>query len=191
MSGGAPGAPVPLAQPTLYGGGQQLQLADVLARLTPLQWGTLGGLGVALLTLALPWAKISAFGESQTGKGWKKGAWQFADWLGTEGLPLEAIIVLISVGVGVLLVLGPLLGRTMPSFAFETVVPLAAIPGAALTLLGIINYLYIDSKFGEVRGVAGDAGIDLSIGMGVYLLILAGAASAICAFMNQKRLQAR
>jgi len=136
-----------------------------------------------LLALVLPWSSVSAGILSNKYYGWEKGSWQVAVWLGTESLPLEAILILVTVGLGIYLAQAPLTGWPTPSWPY-----LSAAPGVALAVLGLLNYRFIDHGIGllKTEGAALNLVVHGSVGIGVFVLVLAGVTSAASAVIDDR-----
>ncbi len=150
----------------------------------PLQWGIVAGFLLAVLATFLAWVKISGFGESESASAWNGdlgGDLRIGNWLGTvDGVPVEALIIVAIAAAGIYLVLGPAAGQRVPN------IPYAAIGlGAALVVLGVLNYLYIEDKLSdaEVEG----AGISAGASMGVYLLIIGGLVTAGSGYLLEQQ----
>lgn len=148
----------------------------------PLQWGIVAGFLLAVLATFLAWVKISGFGESESASAWNGdlgGDLRIGNWLGTvDGVPVEALIIVAIAAAGIYLVLGPAAGQRVPN------IPYAAIGlGAALVVLGVLNYLYIEDKLSD----ADEAGISAGASIGVYLLIIGGLITAGSGYLVEQQ----
>ena len=129
--------------------------------------GALGGLAVAVLGTVLEWASVGAFGIS----GWNGDArFRLADWLDVTA-PVDAVAVVALAAVGGYLLLAPLLGRVLPHIPYA-----AGAVGAAIGVLGILEYLYVQDL---------GSGVGVSTGVGVFALIVGGGAAAVLGFLGE------
>lgn len=125
-----------------------------------------GGLAVAALGTALDWVTFQGFGAS----GWSGDSrFRIAEWVG-ESAPIDAAIIGALAAVGAILLLGPLLGIQAPA------APNASwIIGSAIAALGVLEWVYI-----------GDQGQgQIGRGIGIYLVIIGGVATAASSFVPQ------
>jgi hypothetical protein len=143
-----------------------------LKSLAPLQMGVLGGLAAAAVGTILDWAKFGPIGINA----WNGDArFQIADWLSMTA-PIDAIVILALAAGGAYLLLAPLAGMT------PVKIPYGAVgAGAAVAIVGILNFLYINDL-----GGAADFGISIDPGIGLFLAIGGGAAAAVCAFLDSQ-----
>jgi hypothetical protein len=146
--------------------------------LQPLQFGVIGGAAVAAIGTFLSWVSVKAGGFSQSASGWDG---DLADDLRIgnlikAGIPIDAIIIVALAAGAVYFLIGPMMGMQVPAIPFA-VVGL----GAAIAIIGVLNYLKIKDELDKLSGV------DASIGIGLYLVILGGAALAVCAFLDQQQ----
>ena len=86
---------------------------------------------------------------------------------------VDALLVLIIAGIGIYLLLGRVLGSNVPVLPY-----VVAACGVALVLIGVLNWIYIDSEGTRVVNP------DLSVGFGIYLLIIGGAITAFCGYRD-------
>jgi len=151
-----------------------------LSSFRPLQLAALAGLIVAVISVVLPWLKISGGGISQSFKAIDKDIYKelrIADWAGNPSFPLDAIIIAAVALVGLYLILGPILSKGGgPNVPF---VVAAGVCGAVEAVIGILNYLFIHDQIKDADGV--------SIGFGLYVLIAAGIATAALAFIDYQQ----
>ena len=151
-------------------------------KLTPLELGSLGGFGLAIISTFLVWLKDVDIGNQN---GWKAEQLQFGSgpWhsfyflesiLGTSH-PSDAIVVVLLSVAGAYLILAPQNGwRTLDNRYAITWA------GGLMALLGVLNFAHIS-----------DIGGGIGVGSGVYLLILSGAVAAGCAYkLEQDRKKA-
>jgi hypothetical protein len=149
-----------------------------LSSFRPLQLVSLAGLIVAVISTILPWVKVSAFG-STTANAWSSNLYkdlQFAKWAGNVSFPLDAIIILVIALVGLYFVVAPMLGKSAPQMPF---IGVAVIFGGLEIVVGVLNYLHIHD---QIKGVDG-----VSVGFGLYVLIVGGALTIIGAFLDQQQ----
>jgi len=155
-----------------------------LSSLQPLKLGAIGGLALAVVSTVLAWVKISAFGASESASAWEGGLagdLQIGHWIGApDDFPVEALLILAVALAGVALIAGPLVGMKVP------VIPFALVAlGAALAVLGVLNYLYIEEQLSSAGIEA--SGVSAGPSTGVYALILGGIVTAACGFMLEQR----
>ena len=120
------------------------------------------GLAVSVVATLLDW--ISGGGQGVSG--WDGDSrFRVAEWLGVTA-PVDAAIVVAAAVLGALLWFGPRFGIQTPNL------PAPAISGGAVLGIGILEWLYIDD--------VGAGFFDPAIG--IYLLILGGAAILLAPF---------
>ena len=71
-----------------------------------------------------------------------------------------------------------MMGMQVPAIPFALVGV-----GAAIAIVGALNFLKIKEELDKVGG----AGVDASVGIGLYLCILGGIVIAVCAFLDQQQ----
>jgi hypothetical protein len=174
--GGAPAARPVATAPRPAGSGAGFSVSS----LQPLQFGVIGGVVVAAIGTFLSWVSVKAGGFSQSA-----GAWDgdLADDLAIgdiikAGIPIDAILIVVLGLAALYFMLGGMLGLQVPAIPYATVGL-----GVAIVVIGIFNYLHISDELDAIEG----AGVDASIGMGLYLVIIGGAATAVCAFLDQQQ----
>jgi hypothetical protein len=160
-----------------------------LGSLQPLELGAIGGFALAVVSTLLDWVKISAFGQSESGNAWEGGLagdLQLGHWLGApDDFPVEALVIIAIALLGIGLIAGPLMGMKVPVIPFGV-----AALGAALVVLGVLNYLYIEDQISST-GIQEGNGVSAGPSTGVYALILGGVVTAACGFMLEQRKMAR
>lgn len=131
---------------------------------------TVAAFGLAAVATFLDWFTFGSRGAT----GWADHTrYKIADVLKVTA-PIDAIVILALAGAGAFMLLAPLLGRRAPAIPFATL-----IAGVALAGVGVAEYLYIHDVSGGVPG--------LDVGIGVYLLIGAGAVAAVCSLIAAQR----
>jgi len=173
--GGAPGTGAPRAAaapraPRPAGSGFSV------SSLQPLQFGIIGGAALAVVGTILEWVKLSGGGFSQKASAWDG---DLADDLAigdiiSIGIPIDAILIVALAALALYMLIGPMLGMQTPAIPFAGVGI-----GVLIALIGVWNYIHIKDKIGDAAGV--------SIGTGLYLVIIGGAVAAICAFLDQQQ----
>jgi hypothetical protein len=144
--------------------------------LQPLQFGIIGGAAVAAIGTFLGWVKVSGFGASASTNAWSG---DIADDLAIgklikAGIPIDALLVVVLAALAVYVLIGPMMGMQVPAIPFA-----AVIVGALIAVVGVYNYIHISDEIGDAEGV--------SIDTGLYLVIIGGAAAAVCAFLDQQQ----
>jgi hypothetical protein len=142
-------------------------------KLTPLELGSLGGFGLAIVSTFLVWLKDVQIGNQSA---WKteqvqfgSGPWHsfyFLESIVAPSHPSDAIAVVLLAVAGVYLILAPQNGWRTPSNRYAI-----AWAGGLLVLLGVLEVAHIS-----------DIGGGIGVGSGVFLLIISGAAAAGCAY---------
>jgi hypothetical protein len=147
-----------------------------MSSLQPLQFGVIGGAVLAAIGTFLAWISFSGGGFSQSISAWDGDA---ADELRIgklikAGIPIDALVIIVLGAVAIYFLLGPMLGMQVPA------VPYAMVGvGAVIVVIGVLNYLLINDEIGDTEGV--------SIGLGLYLVIVGGAVVAVCAFLDEQQ----
>ena len=146
-------------------------------KLTPLELGSLGGFGLAIVSTFLVWLKDVQIGNQN---GWKaeqlqfgSGPWHsfyFLESILGSSHPSDAIAVVLLSVAGAYLILAPQNGWRTPGNRYAV-----TWVGGLLALLGVLNAAHIS-----------DIGGGIGVGSGVYLLILSGAVAAGCAYKLQQ-----
>jgi len=175
--GGAPGASRPASAPRAP---RPAGSGFSASSLQPLQFGIIGGAALAAIGTFLAWVKVSGFGASQSAGGWDG---DLADDLRIgklikAGIPIDAIVIVLLAALAVYLIIGPMMGMQVPPLPFAGV-----IVGVVIVVIGVLNYLLIKDELDKISG----SGVDASVGMGLYLVIVGGAATAVCAFLDQQQ----
>lgn len=141
--------------------------------LPPLQIAALAGFGAAIVATLFAWLRVSSGFRSEAVNGWNSEAqYRVADWLSLDA-PIDALLVIVIAGLGIYLLLGRVLGSNVPALPY-----VVAACGLALAIIGVLNWIYIDSEGNRVVNP------DLSVGFGVYLLIIGGAVAAFCGYRD-------
>lgn len=141
-----------------------------------LHFAALAGFVVAVLGSFLAWLRVSGNNRSETVNAWSSDAqFRFADWFSIDA-PLDALLILVLAGAGAYLLFGRVLGSNVSSVPFGV-----AAAGFGIALIGILNWIFIDSESSRVVNP------DLDVGFGVYLVVLGGAAAAVSGFIDAQR----
>jgi hypothetical protein len=148
--------------------------------LQPLQFGIIGGAALAAIGTFLEWVKVSAGGFSEKAGGWDS---DLSDDLAIgdivkAGIPIDALLIVVLGALAVYLLIAPMLGMQTPAIPFAGVAL-----GALIAVIGAYNYIHISD---QLDGLSGN-GVDASVGMGLFLVIIGGAAAAVCAFLDQQQ----
>jgi hypothetical protein len=137
----------------------------LLASFAPTELGVLAGLALAAIGTLLDWARFSGVGVT----GWNGDArFRVANWLDVAA-PIDAILVVALVVVGAAVMVHPAM-RT----AKRTALLGTAAAGLALAVLGLLQVVYI-RDFG------------VSVGVGVYAIIVGGGAATALGVMSAYR----
>ena len=128
----------------------------------------------------MSWVSVKAGGFSQSANGLDG---DLADDLRIgklikAGIPIDALVIIVLAAVILYVVIGPLMGMQVPAIPFPGV-----IAGAAIAVIGVLNYLLIKDELDKIGG----AGVDASVGMGLYIVIIGGIAAAVCSFLEQQQ----
>lgn len=135
---------------------------------------------MAAIGTFLSWVSVKSGGFSQSAGGWDG---DLADDLRIgnlikAGIPIDAIVIVLLAAVAVYFLIGPMMGMQVPAIPFA----LVGI-GAIIAVVGALNYLKIKDELDKISG----AGIDASVGIGLYLCIVGGIVLAVCAFLDQQQ----
>lgn len=129
-------------------------IGDVIRSMGCGERAALGGAGLALLSVVFGWASAGAFEVSP----WNRDTeFRVGNWLGLSE-PIDAVLVIVLLVAACYLVLAPYYWWRAPEVPF-----LGAAAGAALLLLGILKFAYIE----DIPGA--------NAGIGIYLVMIAGA----------------
>ncbi len=137
------------------------------------QIGALAGLGLAVLGTVLAWVRVSDGLVDSTASAWSNDArFRLADWL-SSGLPVDAVVIVVLSLIGAYVIASELIdGATRMRY----VVPVI---GTLLAILGILNWLFIDTRGTDFPRLG------VSIGLGLYVLIAGGLIAAACGLVDE------
>ena len=160
----------------------QPQAASAQAIIDQLTWSSAaGGLGfiIALLSVFFPWAKASAGGASvEAGPLDDNALFRIGDVLGSNTSSIDGLATLLLAAAGLVALVASMLGRVNAATARSLTMGV----GGALLALGFIEIQYVSSQ-------PEPAGVSISFGFGLYLLVLGGALALASPWIPARRLK--
>ena len=181
----APGAVAPAAAGAARQAAQattQPQPVSAQAIMNQLTWSSAAaGLGfiIALLSVFFPWVKASASGFSvDAGPLDDSALFRIGDILGSNTSSIDGLATLLLAGAGLVALVVSLLGRVNAATARSLIAGL----GAALLALGFAEIQFVSSR-PEPEGVS------ISLGFGLYILVIGGALALASPWVPARRLK--
>ena len=160
----------------------QPQPGSAQAIIDQLTWSSAAaGLGfiIALLSVFFPWVKASAGGLSVDAAPLDDSAlFRLGDILGSDTSSVDGLATLLVAGAGLVALVVSLLGRVNAATARSLIAGL----GAALLALGFAEIQFVSSR-PEPQGVS------ISLGFGLYILVLGGALALASPWVPARRLK--
>jgi len=167
QAGQAAGRPQPLSTQAII---DQLTWSSVAAGL---------GFVIALLSVFFPWVKASAGGLSvDAGPLDDNALFRIGDVLGSNTSSIDGVATLLVAAAGLVAFVVSLLGRVNAATARSLIAGL----GGALLALGFIEIQYVSSQ-------PEPAGVSISLGTGLYILVLGGALALASPWVPARRLK--
>jgi len=158
------------------------QSASAQTIIDQLTWSSAAaGLGfiIALLSVFFPWVKASAGGLSvDAGPLDDTALFRIGDVLGSNTSSIDGLATLLVAAVGLVALVASLLGRVNAATARSLIVGL----GTALLALGFVEIQFVSSQ-PEPEGVS------ISLGFGLYILVLGGALALASPWIPARRLK--
>jgi hypothetical protein len=158
------------------------QAASAQTIIDQLTWSSAAaGLGfiIALLSVFFPWAKASAGGLSvDAGPLDDTALFRIGDVLGSNTSSIDGLATLLVAAAGLVALVASLLGRVNAATARSLIVGL----GTALLALGFVEIQYVSSQ-------PEPAGVSISLGFGLYILVLGGALALASPWIPARRLK--
>ena len=183
---GAPAVPGAVASAAAGAAGQAAQAAGqpqpvaAQAIMDQLTWSSVAaGLGfvIALLSVFFPWVKASAGGLSvDAGPLDDNALFRIGDVLGSNTSSIDGLATLLVAVAGLVALVVSLLGRVNAATARSLIAGL----GGALLALGFVEIQYVSSQ-------AEPAGVSISLGFGLYILVLGGALALASPWIPARR----
>ena len=181
----APGAVAPAAAAAAGRAAQataQPQPVSAQAIMDQLTWSSVAaGLGfvIAILSVFFPWVKASAGGLSvDAGPLDDNALFRIGDVLGSNTSSIDGLATLLVAVAGLVALVASLLGRVNAATARSLITGL----GGALLALGFVEIQYVSSQ-------PEPAGVSISLGFGLYILVLGGALALASPRVPARRLK--
>ena len=181
---GAAAVPGAVSPPRVAGapGATPPQAVSAQAIVDQLTWSSAAaGLGfiIALLSVFFPWAKASAGGFSVEAAPFDDTAlFRIGDLLGSDTSSIDGLATLLVAGAGLVALVVSLLGRVNAATARSLIIGL----GGALLALGFVELQFVSSR-PEPEGVS------ISLGFGLYILVIGGALALASPWVPARRLK--
>ena len=158
------------------------QPVSAQAIMDQLTWSSAAaGLGfvIALLSVFFPWVKASAGGLSvDAGPMDDNALFRIGDVLGSNTSSIDGLATLLVAAAGLVALVASLLGRVNAATARSLIAGL----GGALLALGFVEIQYISSQ-------PEPAGVSISLGFGLYILVIGGALALASPWVPARRLK--
>jgi len=178
----APAAAVAAAAPQAAQAAALPQPVSAQAIMDQLTWSSAAaGLGfvIALLSVFFPWVKASAGGLSvDAGPMDDNALFRIGDVLGSNTSSIDGLATLLVAAAGLVALVASLLGRVNAATARSLIAGL----GGALLALGFVEIQYISSQ-------PEPAGVSISLGFGLYILVIGGALALASPWVPARRLK--
>ena len=178
----APAAAVAAAAPQAAQAAALPQPVSAQAIMDQLTWSSAAaGLGfvIALLSVFFPWVKASAGGLSvDAGPMDDNALFRIGDVLGSNTSSIDGLATLLVAAAGLVALVASLLGRVNAATARSLIAGL----GGALLALGFVEIQYVSSQ-------PEPAGVSISLGFGLYILVIGGALALASPWVPARRLK--
>ena len=158
------------------------QPVSAQAIMDQLTWSSAAaGLGfvIALLSVFFPWVKASAGGLSvDAGPMDDNALFRIGDILGSNTSSIDGLATLLVAAAGLVALVASLLGRVNAATARSLIAGL----GGALLALGFVEIQYVSSQ-------PEPPGVSISLGFGLYILVIGGALALASPWVPARRLK--